>query len=323
MISDEIISKVINNRASKEEGAEVARWFATPEGQKRASLMIDQDIEKIKDGRFPLYNDIPLDDIYAQIHKVIKKSEKRRILYRIAAILIPIVFIFGIGYNLNLRYNLFGATAQLKVATQRGERLQLFFQDGTKVFLNSNSKLTFPEKFGLSKREVHLDGEAYFEVAHNSKWPFVVKVKDAEVQVKGTSFDVNAFSCKRKIIVSLDKGKVDICVRNKQFTLTPNKQLIYDKVCQYGIIYKMTNRHAALWHENIISFDNDPLSEILLKLGEWYDVKFKIIDIGLNDVSLTFTSNKDASLQEVLQEIEMLAPIHFHRDRKQIEVYKK
>src|SRR5574344_2187336 len=120
MISDEIISKVVNNQASKEEGAEVARWFATPEGQKRVSLMIDQDIEKIKDGRLPLYKDIPLDKIYAQINKVIKKSERRRIIYRIAAILIPIVFIFGIGYNLNLRYNLFGATAQLKVATQRG-----------------------------------------------------------------------------------------------------------------------------------------------------------------------------------------------------------
>ena len=106
----------------------------------------------------------------------------------------------------------------------------MMFQDGTRVYINSDSWLKYPKKFGLSKREVFLVGEAYFVVAKNKKRPFIVNLNGPSVHVLGTSFDVQAYPENKDIVICLDEGHVNLTLSSaKEYPLLPGEKLIYNK----------------------------------------------------------------------------------------------
>lgn len=145
----------------------VAAWFATDEGAACLAKSMDRDAVQIKQGFEELYvnHEIPSEEMFAHIRRNIRQKRIRRITFRVAAVLIPFVLLIGLFVQVNTRVDLLGDSGYEEIYVPKGERLQMMFQDGTRAYINSDSRLKYPKKFALSSREVYLEGEAYFVVS--------------------------------------------------------------------------------------------------------------------------------------------------------------
>jgi transmembrane sensor len=179
-----IINRVIAESASKEEAVEVVDWFSsTIEGQQHLSDLLDKDAYLMESVPNPGRSFSPLqsDLLYERIEKDIRRNRLRRNLLKVAAVLLPVLLITGVSFYLDIQAGLFSEITYSEVYVPRGEDARIYFQDGTEVFLNADTRIRYPDKFGLRKREVYLDGEAYFNVASNRKRLFVVHAQNTKV----------------------------------------------------------------------------------------------------------------------------------------------
>ena len=120
-------------------------------------------------------------------------------------------------------------TLSYSVESPRGSKLKLSLPDGTSVWLNADSKLRFPVSFTAERREVYLEGEAYFEVAKDSAREFWVHAGAMDVKVLGTSFNVKAYERLETVATTLVEGSVEVACAGKSFQIVPGEQFVYDK----------------------------------------------------------------------------------------------
>ena len=261
-------------------------WFATEEGNTYLDAVMIREAECLNAETAEIYVDhiIPSEKMYHQIQKNISRKQIKRICFRVAAILIPVIFLVGLYLQINSRVDLFGTTEYEEIRVAKGERIQMMFQDGTRVYINSDSWLKYPKKFGLGKREVFLVGEAYFVVAKNKKRPF---------------------------IVNLNGPSVHVLIYNKE-----------SELCR--IIKNDHSKQVSMWKDNVISFKDTPLTEVVKVLNRWYNVNFKIEDEQASKYVYTLTSD-NTILEKVLQDLEKIAPVKFEYDevRKEVTVRMK
>lgn len=150
----------------------------------------------------------------------------------VAAVAAILVLAFGVYFFRSTLVNFVNPVHQQETWSANGERKKIQLADGTRVWLSPNSKLNYPDKFNAKQRIVNLDGEAFFEVAHNAEHPFIIKTGVVNTVVLGTSFNVSAYAKQPTISVTLVTGKVAVALeaKNKTYTmLLPNQQLIVDK----------------------------------------------------------------------------------------------
>jgi len=160
------------------------------------------------------------------------------------------------------------------IETPVGGQFQVNLPDGTQVWLNSLSKLTFPSRFKNLHRTVELTGEAYFEVAKDKSHPFVVKNNLQEVEVLGTHFNINSYQNERDIKTTLLEGSVKVRNQTTERTLVPGEQA---GLTVAGINIKPVDPALAIdWKNGEFRFTNESLSSILRKLSRWYGVQFKL-----------------------------------------------
>jgi ferric-dicitrate binding protein FerR (iron transport regulator) len=167
--------------------------------------------------------------------------------------------------------------------TMMGEKTIITLLDGTRITLDADSKLTYPMHFGEGPREVYLEGEAYFEVIHDANKPFIVHTGVVSTTDLGTKFNVNAFPDDENIIVSLEEGKVGVSmnesgVKKGDIILAPTQQLIYNKGEETNTVQHFDLQKAMGWKDNILIFDNEPLSKVLISLERSFGVKFELAD---------------------------------------------
>jgi transmembrane sensor len=167
--------------------------------------------------------------------------------------------------------------------TAMGEKTIVTLLDGTKITLDADSRLKYPAHFGDGSREVYLEGEAYFEVIHDPKKPFIVHTGDVSTTDLGTKFNVNAFPNDENIIVSLEEGIVGVSMHGSaakkgDVILAPTQQLIYNKGKETNTVETFNLQKATGWKDNILIFDNEPLSKVLISLERSFGVKFELAD---------------------------------------------
>lgn len=326
--TDKQIEEVLAGIASPEDAKYVAEWFATEEGSDYLEAAMTQDSELIKNEFADLYvdHDIPSKKILEQIRKNIRIKKLKRICFRVAAVLIPVVLIVGLYMQLNSKVDLFGTSEYEEVVVDKGERIQIMFQDGTKVYINSDSKLRYPKKFALNTREVFLEGEAYFVVAKNKNRPFIVNLSGPAIHVLGTSFNVQDYPENKDIVVCLDEGNINLTLpTEKKYPVKPGERLVYNKDNQQCTISKMNDmRRLSMWKQNVIVFKDTPLSEVIKILNRWYNVEFKVEDENVLKYVYTLTSD-NTLLEKVLMDLEKIAPVKFeyNEDKKEVIVKMK
>ncbi len=205
-------------------------------------------------------------------------ANRRRKLVRMAAIVLLLIGL-GVGGYWSYEPLPLPEMARMERTTQKGQKATIVLMDGTKVYLNADSKLSFPEKFATDQREVLLEGEAFFEVARNVQRPFIVRSGDLTTTVLGTSFNIKAFAGEPSQ-VTVATGRVKVNSHNQEgmaeeVFLLPHQQAYFD-----GHLHKRAvdiNQFIA-WKDKIIRFDEMSLAEAALMLERWFDVSIVIED---------------------------------------------
>ena len=198
-----------------------------------------------------------------------------------------------------------------------GKKSKLILEDGTTVWLNAGSRFAFPQKFNGNKREVILDGEAYFEVAKNVRKPFLISTGDIKIEVLGTKFNVNAYSSDNLSVTVLLEGSVNIWDTDRLFKdkipMVPNQKATYSKSGKEIVLEPETEpgRYVA-WVDGWYQFTNESLEKVFIKLERYYNVRFKYnqkIISGLLPVSGKL--NLTDSLDEVMVVLSKVAKFKY------------
>ena len=193
-----------------------------------------------------------------------------------------------------------------KVTIPKGKTYQVILSDGTEVWLNSGSRLSYPSDFMADSRTVHLEGEAFFKVASNPQKPFVVMADKVATYVLGTEFNVKAYQGS-ETHVTLVKGsvKVEIPEQNKEVLLHPGEDLAYDINGSYSIKQVDTERYVQ-WMAGYFYFDNVCLRDILYELGVWYNLTIEMEeDPALMNMRLHFVAERFDEPEKVIDALNM------------------
>ncbi|MBL7697130.1 MAG: FecR domain-containing protein [Chitinophagaceae bacterium] len=189
-----------------------------------------------------------------------------------------------------------------QLTTPRGGEYQVVLPDGTHVWLNAETSLTFPVTFALDNRTVQLSGEAYFEVTPDRKKPFNVVVNDRlKVLVLGTHFNINAYANSAGR-VSLLEGKVSVTTNGQRSDMSPGQEVVVEK----GRLAVNDNANVVssiAWTKGKFSFDHTPVTEVLKQVSRWYDVEVNYN--GSNDHLFTGEVFRNSSVDQVLRMLQL------------------
>jgi len=306
IVEKTIVDKVLSGKASQEEAKSVACWFNNPQGSLELIERIDQDLNQEWEKRNSRSN----------------YHTWKHWLYRVACALLIVIGSFACGYSVYRHYLQPVPVAEQVAYAARGERTQVVLQDGTRIYLNSESQITFPSRFSLKERRVHLNGEAYFEVTKNAHRPFVVEMDQASVTVLGTRFNAISYD-NQPVQVVLEEGSVRFSAPNiDDVTLMPGQMVHYDSNLALATVTKTSPQTASTWRNHQIDINNMPLENVIAMLERKYNVDFHVRNPKCYHHSFTL-SMSDYSLNEVLRRLDRVSPLSFKYDEKNrtVEVY--
>lgn len=181
-----------------------------------------------------------------------------------------IVLIFVTGYFSSLLWQSRQQQDELvqEISVPRGQRVNITLSDGTLVWLNSLTKISYNPSFSGDKRMVHLDGEAYFEVKRNEKKPFIVQTSKGDIEVLGTKFNVEAYTSSPKLVTSLMEGSVKFSAGARSIVLKPlQKVLLTDGIM---LLSNITSLDDYTWRDGLMSFTNASFEELMEKFEKYY-----------------------------------------------------
>lgn len=207
------------------------------------------------------------------------------------------------------------------VVTDKGQKNQIELPDGTIVWLNSNSKLTYSSDFNNKNRRLQLDGEAFFHVKYQNGEPFIVGAAPLEVKVLGTEFNVKNHNEEDFIEVSLKEGKVsvtDIANDKHLSDITKDQKITYSKNSLDWNVDKCNGTLESLWTKNILRIEDASMDVVLKQLERWYGVSFTI-DGKITETRYGLTI-KSESLNEALQLINTMTPMEYDIKGEEVHI---
>ena len=204
-----------------------------------------------------------------------------------------------------------------------GQKSKIYLPDGSEVWLNAESEITFPEKFSNEKREVVLEGEAFFNVIKNLNQPFIVKTGKVSTTVLGTSFNVKAFENEPTIYVALKNGRVKVELEDEAgkeaMFLEPGEALKYNKSKATVVKEQFDQEMLLAWKDGIIVFKDAGFDEIIGVLSRWYGVQFEI-ENRKEDVWSYTGSWDNAMLENVLRSISFTKEFSYQINQKNVTI---
>lgn len=166
------------------------------------------------------------------------------------------------------------ANRNLQIETPVAATYNIKLEDGTQVWINAGSTITYPEKFSSKQRRIQLNGEAYFNVAHDAHRPFLIEVNNTTIEVLGTTFNVNAYN--NQVLTTLVEGSVKINTAGQSDILKPGEQALFsDEKIQ---ISQADQQKNLAWQRGEFYFDGNNIQEICEQISRWYDIKFQGIE---------------------------------------------
>jgi len=236
------------------------------------------------------------------------------------------------------------------IYTRRKSHSNLQFPDGTTVVLNENSRISYNADFGKTRREITLEGEAYFNVAGNAGIPLIIHARDVDIKVLGTVLNVKAYPSDKNVETSLIRGKVEVCLRKdaqRRILLKPNEKVTLgeerDTVTSDPLpgdnpapaVVKRTETPQALkvekssrlipeiaWIYRKLVFNQEPFASVAEKIERWYDVKIYFEDDELKKEVFSGSFEKE-SLEQALNALQYSYPFDFTIKKKEVFIRRK
>ena len=192
--------------------------------------------------------------------------------------------------------------------------------DGTRVWINAASTLKYPAKFAADSRTVYASGEIYLEVAKDAGRPFYVVVDGITVKVLGTSFNIRAYADENDTKVTLLEGKIAAQINDKEYTLTPGKQLKRDKTFGETSVRTVDPAEIVSWTRGYYIFKKARLQEVVNTLKNWYGVNI-MLSSGASDIIYTGVVNKEEKLEVFLRRLEEVSNVKCSCNGKFVTIY--
>lgn len=245
-------------------------------------------------------------------------------LWRYAAVVAIIIAVGCISYWQG-EVNVKDTFADISVEAPLGSKTKLYLPDGTLVWLNAGSRMTYSQGFGVDNRKVELEGEGYFEVKRNEKIPFFVKTKDLQLQVLGTKFNFRDYPEDHEVVVSLLEGKVglnNLLREEKEAVLSPDERAVLNKANGLLTVESVTASNAPQWTDGYLFFDEELLPDIAKELERSYNVKIHIANDSLK--TFRFYGNfvrREQNIQEVLEALASTEKMQYKIEERNITIY--
>ena len=245
-------------------------------------------------------------------------------LWRYAAVVAIIIAVGCISYWQG-EVNVKDTFADISVEAPLGSKTKLYLPDGTLVWLNAGSRMTYSQGFGVDNRKEELEGEGYFEVKRNEKIPFFVKTKDLQLQVLGTKFNFRDYPEDHEVVVSLLEGKVglnNLLREEKEAVLSPDERAVLNKANGLLTVESVTASNASQWTDGYLFFDEELLPDIAKELERSYNVKIHIANDSLK--TFRFYGNfvrREQNIQEVLEALASTEKMQYKIEERNITIY--
>ncbi len=283
----------------------------------------------------------------------LKRKRGKYSLSYISKLAAAAAILIGLTWFLDNKLNIFKGkdrNAYHEIIVPSGEKSQVFLSDGTKIWLNSESRLRYPRKYKKSKRAVFLEGEGYFDVSKQNGSNFTVFTQDIKVEALGTKFNIKSYPDDKTIETTLVEGsvKVEHSGRKNKFTrviLKPNERFVYTKYAGSGTssgitdtkderssmqslepaslftVNKVNTDNITCWKDYLLVFDNETLEEIAAKMSRWYKVKVNIPDNDLKNHRFTGKFINNETIFNVLDAIDLTTPIEYTMIDNEVNIY--
>ena len=210
-------------------------------------------------------------------------------------------------------------TAYNTLFTPRGCEYSIILSDGTKVYLNAESKLKYPVAFHGEKREVDLEGEGYFEVAHDSYHPFIVHINAVEIKVYGTKFNINAYKG-YPAQTALTEGSIGIHIPqdDKEILLYPGEIAEYDNSSGSLSVTSVDTKLHTAWKDGKFVFDNEPIEKIMTRLSRWYNIDVVYSDDEIKKRTFTGIVTRYTEISTILKLLKETTLIDFRIENNSV-----
>ena len=302
-------------RLTKNEFELLHNYINNSNEESEISLLLKENWQKCQ----PETVDLPFEKLRHKIRLTSGKNNSHRLfifLSRAAAILFVPLFLVTMYLYLNPFHN----TGKLMLSTQKGERTSVVLPDGSKVWLNADSRLFYPSDYGEKSRNIEIEGEAYFEVAKNKELPFRVTSGDIVTEALGTKFIVSAYPDRLEIKSSLVEGSVRISSGNVQKVLTAGQQLVYHKKQSQLRLRAFDVNSELAWKNNQLTFRLMPFCDVISVLEKWYDVEIEFDPDHFKSETLTVRFKEYETLETILQVLAKTNSFSYYLDDDVIRI---
>lgn len=206
------------------------------------------------------------------------------------------------------------------IVVPRGGSYFVILEDGTKVWLNAESKLTYPVSFKGDKREVYLVGEGYFDVAHDESKLFIIGTKGVKLKVLGTAFNICSYPEDNDITTVLVQGSLAVESEYGSVRINPNQAAIYNCSSHNLSVKNVYSKLYTSWIDGEYVFINQTFENISSKLYRWFDVEFVYENSSKKNLRITGSVRKDQKIEDILNIMEIVEDVKFEKIGKRVYV---
>lgn len=264
---------------------------------------------------------LQFEEIRKQIRKQSTKQRLKKVIYilsKTAAVLFVPLLVASLYFYINRA----DSDKFLTLATQKGEQTSLILPDGTKVWLNVDTQLSYPLNYGIKNRNVKMEGEAYFEVINNKELPFEVSSGNITTKAMGTSFSISSYPGCPIIKSSLISGSVEVRYKKGSEVLVPGQQLVYKKDKSEIIIQSFSEVDELAWKNERLVFRLKAFDQVIDDLGKWYDVEFDYNPALFTTETFTAKFERYETLEHVLQVMSKAGGFKYDIEAKKVKIMK-
>ena len=321
-MTEETLIKYITGQADAVEAGQVGTWASASEERQK-------ELGRIR-------NVWILSGLGNEVDQLIKEPEIRRILDKIrikkdpkktrrlkllkyAAVLFFVVSISGfLGYLIS--QSAIPASEYTGIIVPKGERSKVVLPDGSTVQLNGGSQLRFSPGYRSGKRSVFLEGEAFFEVAHDRFHPFVVEAGNLHIEVLGTKFNISSYPDDETITTYLEEGKVKVCIEGQGDTyLKPSEVLKFNKPDGTAEKQTVSDHRFSDWTKGILNIKGETIEELARKLERRFDIRISFGDAEVRKHTYS-GSIKDEELETVLEALKFTSSLKYKKHGKSVTI---
>lgn len=326
-MDDKILIRFLNKKHTSEDLLLIERWIKEDKAHADWLFEMEQIWSLKNESRFSETTEIKKEYkrfINSKPEAKINNS-KRKIKLSWIGYAAAIIIIAVMGVNLLKMQKEAEIIAQSMnvIEVPKGQRSTLTLTDGTKVWLNAESRLVYPASFTAKNREVTLEGEGFFEVARNEKSPFIVRTDLIEVAVLGTKFNIEAYP-DEIVFVTLTEGKVEVASNenNERVTLEENDQASYSRESGLNVKRGISGDLLKSWTSGEFSYIDKTLAYIVNDLQRRFNVKITILDKELENETFSSRVYDTSDVEKVLNLLKETRRMDYRKTANQYELFK-